>query len=292
MMITPRDTAVLASVAHYYTLTRPQITRLHFQDDADGRITRKRLQVLLGAHLLNRTRMEVVNPAMGAPAPVYYPSERGCAYLAQEREDPRYLTVCTATPSWTNLYHFVAIAETHILLDQAVAGEPGVRVADWLGEWSVANPEESAPEKRYRLYTLLSEPGQPRLVAAPDAAFLLEKDDFRKVFYLEQDRDSTKNAQRVASQKARGYAALFDRRLHTRHFPTANVEKFTVLMVAPTLKRVHALRQAFASHAGSQLYKFASLSELTPETFLTAPIWFPCSGDPAPLLLPPRGGEQ
>lgn len=119
-MITPRDTAVLASLAHYYTLTRVQITRLHFPDDPDGRTTRKRLQLLFDAKLLSRTHMQVVNPTMGAPAPVYYPSPAGCAWLAQEREDPRYLRTCTQTPTWQNLYHWVQVADVHILFDQGI----------------------------------------------------------------------------------------------------------------------------------------------------------------------------
>src|SRR5438132_4143938 len=94
-VLTPRDFAVVVSVAHYYTLTRPQITRLHFPGDDSGRITRKRLQLLLGLGLFSRTRMQVVNPAMGAPAPVYYPSAKGCAFLAQEQKDERYLATCT-----------------------------------------------------------------------------------------------------------------------------------------------------------------------------------------------------
>ena len=63
-----RDIEVLASVARYYTLTRGQINRLHFPSDHDGRITRKRLRLLHEEGLVNRTNMQVVNPAMGAPA--------------------------------------------------------------------------------------------------------------------------------------------------------------------------------------------------------------------------------
>src|SRR5207237_793739 len=115
-------------------------------------------------------------------------------------------------PNWQHLYHWVAVADTHILLDQAAERTPGVSVDEWLGEWSVANPSAVAPEKRFRLYTLLRE--TPRLVCAPDAAFLLAKGGFRKVFYLEQDRDTTKSAERVAVSKCQGYAELAERSLH------------------------------------------------------------------------------
>ena len=41
-MLQLRDIEVMASIARYYTLTRLQINRIHFPNDHDGRITRKR----------------------------------------------------------------------------------------------------------------------------------------------------------------------------------------------------------------------------------------------------------
>ena len=280
-MLQLRDIEVMASVARYYTLTRAQINCLHFPTDADGRITRKRLRLLHEEALFNRTNIQVVNPSMGAPAYVYYPSAKGCAFLAQEMKDDRYQATCTLTPHWTYLYHWVEVAQTHITLDRAVARLAGVSVLDWISEWSIANPEEKEPEKRYRLYTKLGQ----KLVCAPDAAFLLQKDDFRKVFYLEQDRDTTRSADRVAAQKCHGYAGLFEKRMHSaRHFLLANVDKFTVLVVAPSVNRRDALAKAFSTKPAAWLYKFCSLTELSPETFLTEPIWHPCSGDAAALV--------
>ena len=70
-MLPERDLAILHSVAAYDTLTRAQITRLHFPDD-DGRITRKRLKILHELGLVNQSMMRVVNPAVngGNSAPV------------------------------------------------------------------------------------------------------------------------------------------------------------------------------------------------------------------------------
>jgi hypothetical protein len=280
-MLQLRDIEVIATVARYYTVTRSQINLLHFPSDHDGRITRKRLRLLHDEGFINRTNMQVVNPSMGAPAYVYYPSAKGCAFLAQEMKDDRFKATCTLTPNWMHLYHWVAVAQTHITLDRAVARLAGVLINDWISEWSIANPDEKEPEKRYRLYTKLG----PKLVCAPDAAFLLEKDAFRKAFYLEQDRDTTRSADRVAAQKCHGYASLFEKRLHiARHFLLANVEKFTVLFVAPSVNRRDALRKAFSAKPAAWLYKFCSQTELSPETFLTEAIWHPCVGDAAALV--------
>lgn len=286
-MLQIRDIELMASVVRYYTLTRSQINALHFPTDRDGRITRKRLNVIHELGLINRTNMQVVNPSMGAPAYVYYPSKQGCDFLAQELKDERYKAACTLTPHWMYLYHWVEVAQTHITLDQCVAKLDNVAVSQWMSEWLIANADEKEPDKRFKLYTKLG----PKLVCAPDAAFLLEKDGFRKAYYLEQDRDTTKSADRVAAQKCQGYAGLFERRLHVgKHFPTANVDKFTVLFVTPSPRRREALRLAFSTKPAAWLYKFASQTELTPETFLTAPIWHSCLGEPSALLK--QGGES
>src|SRR5437763_6985198 len=145
-MLQLRDTEVIASVARYYTLTRAQINRLHFPTDHDGRITRKRLRIIHDDGLVNRTNMQVVNPSMGAPAYVYFPSAKGCAFLAQELKDDKYKSVCTLTPNWMYLYHWVEVAQTHITLDLAAAQLDGVNIVEWLSDWTIANPDEAEPE--------------------------------------------------------------------------------------------------------------------------------------------------
>lgn len=281
-----RDVEVIASVARYYTLTRAQINRLHFPNDHDGRLTRKRLRILHEAGLINRANMQVTNPLMGSPGYVYYPSAKGCDFLAQEKENPNLKDVCTRTPNWMHMYHYVAIADAHILLDQAIQKSTAVAIDHWISEWDVLNAEEKEPEKRYRLYTKLGQ----KLVCAPDAAFLLAKDGFRKVFYVELDRDTTESSDRVAAQKCQGFAGLFEKRAHLhKHFPMANVEKFTVLFIVPTVRRRDALRASFSNKPAPWMYKFAALVDLKPETFLTERIWYPCVGDPAALVK--EGGQ-
>src|SRR5207244_3091882 len=162
------DIEVIASVAHYYTLTRAQINRLHFPNDHDGRLTRKRLRLIHEAGLINRSNMQVTNPLMGSPGFVYYPSAKGCAFLAQEKENPLRKDGCTRTPDWTRMYHYVAIADAHIVMDQAVTKTPSVAIDQWISEWDILNADEKEPEKRYRLYTRLGQ----KLVCRPDAAFL------------------------------------------------------------------------------------------------------------------------
>ena len=285
-MLVARDYAVLVSLVTYYTLTRTQVTRLHFPTDGNGRMTRKRLGHLCALGFVARTNMQVVNPAQGQPAPVFFPTRDGVAYVAQHSGDDSWLSACSQSPNWTHLYHYTEIADQHILIDRAATTVGGLAIAKWYGEYSVLNPHEQEPHKRFTLFSLLSD--NPRLVCKPDAGFLLGMGGFRKVYYLETDRDTTKSADRVAAQKSNGYAGLLAQRGHLRHFPNANVEGFTVLVIAPTAKRRDALQKAFAACTGSTLYKIAAKFELTAENLFRDPVWRSNTGECVALL---KGGD-
>lgn len=282
-MITARDIEIVRAIARYYILNRPQIQSLCFPGDSSGRATRRRLQELITFGLINRHQLVVHHPHAGSPGPVYYPARKGCELLAEHFDDERYLVTPTAPPQSHQVFHWLAVSETHIAIDRAIALQNDVTLSGWLNEWDIANKDESAPEKRFRLYTLLRE--SPRLVCAPDAAFLLALRGHKKVFYLEQDRN-TSGVNRIAASKTPGYAELAARQLHRRHFPDATVESFTVLVVTTTARRRDALRKALRGKPGADLWKFVARPELQPETFLHEPIHYPCDGEPVALVKP------
>ncbi len=149
----------------------------------------------------------------------------------------------------------------------------------------MANKDAAAPEKKYRLYTLLCE--GPRLVCAPDAGFLLTNRGTGKVHYLEIDR-GTSGTRQVACAKTPGYAALAERLGHRRHFPEADLDSFAVLLVAPDVRRRDALKEQVTGKPGAAFWRFAAMPELTPETILTEPVWHRCDGQLVPLIK--RGG--
>ncbi len=280
--MTPRQMNILRSVATYYTFTRAQI-----QDvcgETNDRVVRKLLDQLCRMGLIKRTRMEVVNPGMGAPAPVYSPTRKGAEFLAAE-VDAKLLHCCTQTPNWQNLYHWTQVAELHIRLDRAIERQTQASLGGWLGEWDIANPDEREPEKRYRLFTLLKE--QPkRLVCNPDAGFVLRVGSYAKVYYLELDR-ATSGIQQIANSKTPGFAELAKTKGHRKHFET-NMDTFGVLSVSPTPGRRDLLRAAIKGKDGCELWKFCAWPDFTPERAITEAIWFPCEGDASPLVK--RGG--
>lgn len=239
--------------------------------------------MLVDGNLINRQATLFCHPS-ATPAPVYYPSRMGCDVLSEHCDDERILTTPTQPPVPHHTFHWLAVSDTHIALDRAITAQNAARVEDWINEWDVVNKDESQPDKRFRLYTLIRE--SPRLVCAPDSAFLLSVAGHSKIFYLEQDR-ATSGVQQVASSKTLGYAAMAQQNLHRRHF-SATVPGFSVLMIAPTDRRRDALRKTIATKPGAALWRFATAGDVTPENILYSPIWRSCGNDEAMPLIKPN----
>ena len=278
---------MLQAIARYYVLNRQQIQRLCFSDDQDGRVTRRRLQKLLQLGVLQRQPLQMHNMDGGSPSSVYFPSRRGLEILSESLDDKRFLLVSSQTPQAHHLRHWIAVSDTHITIDRAIERQTEVQLDGWINEWdTIAN---DGGEKRYRLLTELQ--ASPRLCCAPDSAFLLSRGGHKKVYYLEQDRN-TSGVERVAASKPKGYAELAARQWHRRHFSEATLPTFTVLLVAPTPRRRDHLRQAFLQKPGCELWRFVSETELTAETFLHGPILYRCDSDEGVPLVQPVAPPQ
>ena len=283
-MLTERDLSIVEHLYRYYVLSRGQIQRLCFEKDASGRVCRRRLQTLVEGQFVRRLPLLLAPPGTpnaSSQGSVYYPALRGLELLAEYRDDERFLLGTTRTPQMHRLWHWLAVSETHMALDAAIRSQSGVICPQFYNEWDIVNKDATAPEQRFRLYLLLQE--KPRLVCAPDAAFLIDVAGLRKVFYLEQDRN-TSSATQAAASKSKGYAVMAERQLQRRHFPDENVGAFSFLVVAPCSYRRDALRKAFRDQPGSKLWKFAAEQDVTAEKFLFEPVFYPCEGEASALV--------
>lgn len=280
-MIQERDIAILLALVRYYVLNTAQIRALVFPNLPDGRVARRRLQTLADAHLLNRQNVQVCSVMNQSPPLVYYPSRGGCEFLARHFDDDKYLLTPTRSPVPHHVQHWLAVTDTHITFDTAVARQEDVQINGWLNEWDVANKQESDFDKHFRLYTLIRH--TPKLVCVPDAAFLLVKDGHKKVHYIEQDR-ATSGAEQVVAQKTTGYAAMDEKGLHKRHFPETTLPSFSVLMITPTSSRRDSLRKAMKDKPSADRWRFVAAGDMRPETLFTAPIFYPCVGEPRSLV--------
>lgn len=282
-----RDRQILEALCRYYVLNRAQLQRLFFPSKQGDRIARRRLSELLDEQLINRAQAEVVLHGTGSTAPVYYPAQKGCHYLRDYYNDDRWLLTPTQRPQTHHIFHWLAVSEFHIAFDEARSLQTDVECLGWLNEWDVANQDEQEPAKHYRLYTLIQQ--HPKLVCVPDAAMLIAVRGNSKVHYIEIDR-ATSGTRQVAAQKTLGYAAMSERGLHRRHFPNAPLDAFTVLMVTQNSRRRDSLKSEIAKKPGAEMWRFASITELTPDRLLFEPVWHRCDDQVVPLVK--RGGPQ
>ncbi|MBI1313261.1 hypothetical protein GC176_18370 [bacterium] len=272
--LSPRKMKTTETVCRYYTVDRSQIQRI--VNVPNDRVMRDILQQLFQAGLINKTRMQAVSPGMGSAAPVYFPTRKGAELVAAEFGDERYLYVCTRTPDWMHLLHWIGVAEFHLRLDQALEFCNNVECLGWFGEWDEVNPHGTTPQERFRIYTLITE--KPRLVCAPDAVFALRVDGVHsKMFFLELDR-GTSSLQQIVKSKFPGFAALAERRLHRRLFDTS-AELFTVLHISMSAARRDHLRKIAIGHPAAELHRFACMDDWTPEGALTNAIFYGCDDD-------------
>ena len=283
-MVTDRDLQVLRALARYFVLNRQQIQQLCFGDDNDGRVTRRRLLKLVQSGMIQRQPLQMHDMDGGSPCSVYYPSRRGLEILAEEFDDKRFLLVSSQAPQPHHVRHWLAVSATHITINAAIARQTDIQLDGWINEWDTISQVTTETERRYQLLTMLQE--TPRLSCAPDAAFLFSRGSHKKVYYLEEDRN-TSGVERVAASKVKGYAELAKRQWHRRHFAETTLPSFTVLMVAPTPRRRDHLRQAIHRKPGWELWRFVSVTEMTAESFLHEPILYRCDSDQGiPLVQP------
>ena len=117
-----------------------------------------------------------------------------------------------------------------------VRAPKNVKLVTWCNEQEFLNPENVDPKQRIRLYCELKRKPK-KIICAPDSGFLLEVNGHCGVFYLEQDRDRDNYSHnRVAALKSPGYAELHRQQGHRKHFPKTTLNRFTVVMIAPSQK--------------------------------------------------------
>lgn len=284
-----RDIAIFDNLVRYRFLDRRQVQRLHFPDDTTGRACRRRMHELVAAGYVDRLSLLYAHPASGSPAAVFQLSRKGYAYLAEHHGDERLHLMPTEGVLPHLLQHWLALSETHILIDKAIARQKAVTLSGWINEYDIVNKDQQSPEKRYCLYTLIRE--NPRLVCAPDAAFLLSAGEHSRVYYVEQDR-ATSGVQQLASGKTKGYAAMFEGGLHKRHFEQSTLPNFRVLLITTSHKRRDNLRSAIKEKPGANLWWFAATDDLSPATILTEPVWYVCADDqPHSVIRTVEGGH-
>lgn len=277
MPVTSRDFEVLKLLARYFVMSRSQINRLCYPSDESGRITRRRLGSLCREGFIRNHTMEVVNPVRGGSIPVYHLDQRGREHLAIELKDDTYYLKPTKVSHALHLYHALLVTEIYITIDAAITAQSRATLQASFNEHEVVNVDEADPKKHYRLFIEISHE-HPRIACSPDLGILLGVENHRAAFYMEVE--TGKNGPRwSATRKHRGYFEHARRGLHRRHFPTATLDTPHVLSIWPTPNQRDAFLRQLRGKDGATLWRAASSTELTADTFLFGKIWYRTDGD-------------
>ncbi|MCC7420565.1 MAG: replication-relaxation family protein [Planctomycetaceae bacterium] len=288
MPLTDHDIELLAALGRYYVLTREQLQRLCFPDHAGGRTTRKRLSKLQQAGCIQKHRIPVAFPGTATAAPVYYATKQGAEYLASWYDDESLRAINTRQPRGDRLNHWIAVNETRIVIEQAVARQSDVTLDRWINEWETVD-KDAAVGNRFTLHPQLS--AEPPLSCSPDAAFLLSLRGHRKVYYLERDL-GTSSPKQIAARKTKGYAALADTQGHRNHFPETTMDAFGVLFITTTRYRAEEAAKQIARKQRPDLWLFLDEHEVTAESFLHGAITWNHKLERGPLVKLPAGAPQ
>lgn len=282
MSLSPRQLEMLRHYHRYGPTTTAQARHRCFPNDTTGRTTRRGHERLRSVGLIHRHTMEVVNRESGVGLPVHSLTNRGREVLSVDLGSDAYLIAPLTRIQPFHLFHATCVAEVYMRLDDAIARQDVVTLDASVREHEVVNVNEPDRSKQFSLFTLFSR--KPRLLCQPDMAFALTVRGHRAAFYIEYET-STSGARSVAQRKHKGYTELAKRASHKRHFPGVTVEQPYVLAIGPTAKYRDALARSFRDHRGNELWRFACMPDITPDSFLFEPIWYRVgSSDPYPLV--------
>lgn len=292
LLLQERDYQILKFVAVYGVVTRRQICEELGQPD---RSIRRRLAELFRAGYLKRHSAPCCDGMNSIP--VYASSRKGLQVLAQELEDDRYLHFPVGFPISQNLTHSVEVAQTHILLTNAISMQETavVEAGFWFNE-----DKKIAPFTDPKKTTVMSGAGKSKL-CRPDAVFSLRANGAHCFFALEEDRDSTW-AQRVFKKKLPGFEMVFKANMHKDHFADVAADisdTFRILFVCPDDKRRESLRREAARQLAGKdphfidcfrfISKYESDDRLSAGQLLFAPIAYRCGDDePLPIVRIPK----
>jgi Replication-relaxation len=224
--LSPRDLAVVASLAELRFLTARQLERWHYQGTtplARARAARRGLERLTSLGVLTRLERRIGGVRAGSAGYVY------ALDLAGQRVAARYGWLHSGRsrrlrePGRTFLRHILAVAEVHVRLIEADR-DGGLELIE----------RQSEPT----CWRSFAGPGGGRLVLRPDSFVLVATPTLELSWFCELDRDTESAA--TIERKLAAYVAYWR---SGREVATQGVQPRT-LWLAPSARRVAQLKAA------------------------------------------------
>ena len=120
-MITDRDILILVALVRYYVLNRQQIQRLVFPTIPTGELPAAGCKCWWTS--THQPAEHALLPSVGHAGAGVFSARKGCEFLAEHFEDPQYLLTPTAPPIPHHTFHWLAVSDTHIALDEAIQNQ-------------------------------------------------------------------------------------------------------------------------------------------------------------------------
>ena len=253
---TERDGKVIRAVYEYRLLSQKQAHRLLFTD-TNPKTAQRRLAYLYDSGYLDRRFLHSAGGMMNSPT-LYVLDKGGNDWLMrtdgldETRWQPGEMRV-----GYEHLEHLLAINTFRIEVELACR-QQGYPLLTWI--------DDTTLKKDYdRVRVVGSKDPVPVI---PDGYFCIETPKGKNHFFLEMDRGSMPSKR--FKLKIRAYQAYHQSGLALKRFGT---EKFRVLTVIESQKRLELLKKATEDAEGRNRFWFGVLSGLTSETLFAEPVW-------------------
>lgn len=266
MRLTDRDVRILESIhAFDGMLGAEQIMRLHFNS---WRTTRERLSKLYQNGYIDRPdrRERAALPDM-----IYWLSEAGAEIVAGLRGQELSEFKWRKKPKWSLVKHDLALNDFRIAVVEACKVNPGLELEEWVpsGEfWAYSDSVEYEDEHGNRC----------KRQVRPDGFFIILQwnevrgkwGPFRLLLELDM---ATEHNPRFAREKVRPGIAYLMSDVYEQRF---GHKSGRWLVVTTTARRMFNMKRQTEMAAGdkAKVFLFTTFDQISPETVLTAPIWY------------------
>lgn len=282
--LTPRDREVVKAVYTHRAMTTPQIEALLFppENGQDHRTktsrVRHRLKMLFQHGYLFRDE-QPTKLSEGRKPLVYFIDQQAVPLLAEEYgvfpEEIMWKPKDNDV-RWMFLEHLLATNDVRIAIELA-AKQHGYALHRWLDDMTLKSVEMRDS------VTIYGPTGAPlKVTIVPDGYFFLTADSYDYHCFLEVDMGtetakSSKFGRRDFSRKMLGYLEYYKSGLYKKKYdPEGGYEalQMCVLTVTTSEARLASLKRVAEEAGAGEQFCFTTFGRVSPETVLTAPIWY------------------
>jgi hypothetical protein len=255
--LTERDLAILRAVYEFRVLTTQQLQQLFFPSLHQ---TYARLSLLYHHGFVERLFLGVHADKMNTPI-LYTLDRRGAETLQAEQGSDVQWGKRNKEVTAQFLEHTIAINTVRIAVVSACSLHSHYSLLEWRSENDL--------KADYDRVVIRKEAGRTQSVSViPDSYFVLNTPRGKTAFFLELDR-GTMTTKRFKT-KILAYQVYYESGAYQRRFQTKSLR---VLTVTTSAVRLENLKRVTEEAGGKLRYWFSTLSQMSGERVLTAPVW-------------------